>query len=120
MQLLLRHKATLDEVHLRYVTFEGLETLDAWQWLLVAARDQLSLRSLTLDNCLYEDEPVCSSESRQSCYSESRQCCYSESRQSGEIAFLKTFKIGAGGLDWTDAINGLVIETKVRPIASSP
>ncbi|KAK3368711.1 hypothetical protein B0H63DRAFT_489006 [Podospora didyma] len=91
--LLLGHKDSLEEVSFSLINIisEG----GSWQSLLATMRDELSIRVLTMENCLSADEDV-----------------YYRERGSDDVTYLKGFEISGPRQDWTDAINGITIGNK--------
>lgn len=88
--LLLSHKDSLEEVSFALVDIisEG----GSWQSLLATIRDNLSIRVLTIDDCLSADKAI-----------------YYRESGSDDAAYLKSFEISGPRQDWTDAINGITI-----------
>ncbi|KAK3364668.1 hypothetical protein B0T25DRAFT_70875 [Lasiosphaeria hispida] len=88
--LLLSHKDSLEEVSFALVDIisEG----GSWQSLLATMRDNLSIRVMTMDDCLSADKDI-----------------YYRESESDDAAYLKSFEISGLRQDWTDAINGITI-----------
>jgi hypothetical protein len=95
--LLVRHRATLEEVHLDSVNLQEdsfERPNNVWRPFLATVRDRLSLRSLTLENCRMEIEWL-------------YWCDKALGEDERRLRRRAKFEIGGAGLDWKDALDGL-------------